>query len=373
MISSIAFVWDNFGPMHVDRVEAVAIHLEGRRKVIGIEICSQSDVYDWTPETGRSFEKITLFSKKELDAIGSVERAHKIVLACIKTKASDIFLCHYEHPATLLAALYLRVTGRRVYAMGCSKFDDYQRTLWRELGKSLFFLPYCGGLSSAKRAKDYMRFLGIPTSKIATEYNTLSVDRIRSLAGEQPAPSGVAFSDRHFTIIARFVPKKNIAIALDAYALYLTRAVRPHELHICGSGPLEQELSAQVDRLGLSAHVHFRGFLQTKQIAMVLGHTLVLLLPSIEEQFGNVVIEAQAMGVPVILSDNCGARDILVRSGVNGFVVEPDNAKGMAFFMSQLSCDQTIWADFAERSLASSIDGDVRKFAAAVSSLVEAK
>ncbi|WP_271623818.1 glycosyltransferase [Bradyrhizobium sp. CCBAU 11430] len=366
---SIAFVWDNFGPMHVDRVDAVAAHFTNRRPVIGIEICGDSDVYDWVPEDGSKFRKIILFPHKKLAAIGTLERARKIILACVQGRASDIFLCHYDHPATFIAASCLRALGRRVYAMGCSKFDDYQRNLWREVGKSLFYLPYCGGISSGRRARDYMRFLGIPAGKIQTEYNTLSVDRIRKLAGVEPAPGGVPFEQRHFTIVARLVPKKNIAMALDAYALYRTSSALPHDLHLCGSGPLEKELRQQAERLGIASYLTFHGFLQTEQVAKILGSTLALLLPSAEEQFGNVVIEAQAMGVPVILSDNCGARDVLVRSGVNGFVIEPDNPRGLAYFMEIIGLDKRLFSRLAAESAAGD-RADAGQFAHGVASLV---
>ncbi|PJG55633.1 glycosyl transferase family 1 [Bradyrhizobium forestalis] len=368
-LHSIAFVWDNFGPMHVDRVDAVAAHFAGKRKVVGIEICSESDVYEWLSETGSKFRKITLFPQKQLGTIGTVERARKIVSACIKEKSTDIFLCHYDHPATFLAAVCLRALGRRVYAMGCSKFDDYQRTLWREVAKSFFYLPYGGGISSGKRARDYMRFLGIPERKISTEYNTLSIDRIRKLSGLEPAPGGIPFDQRHFTLVARFVPKKNIATALEAYALYRGTSEFPRDLHLCGSGPLENELKAQAERLQISPYVTFHGFLQTDGVAKLLGSTLALLLPSIEEQFGNVVIEAQAMGVPVILSDNCGARDNLVRSGVNGFVVEPDNPIGIAYFMGQVANNEPLYRRFATAATSTAALADSDQFAAGIAAI----
>jgi len=255
--------------------------------------------------------------------------------------------------------------------MGCSKFDDYERRLMREVVKSIFFFPYIGGISSGKRARDYMRFLGIPAARVRTEYNTLSIDRIRRMAGVLPAPDGVPFEERHFIIVARFVPKKNLAMALDAYSQYAKIAqekLKP--LHLCGAGPMEAELRAKVAELGLTDQVVFRGFLQTDDIARALGHSLALLLPSIEEQFGNVVIEAQAMGLPVIVSDNCGARDALVRSGVNGFIVEPDNPVGLSFFMSTIAGDRELWVRMCSEARASAHLGDVCAFAKGVSDLV---
>jgi glycosyltransferase involved in cell wall biosynthesis len=116
--------------------------------------------------------------------------------------------------------------------------------------------------------------------------------------------------------------------------------------------------------------VHFRGFLQTQEISRAYGTSLALLLPSIEEQFGNVVPEAQAMGLPVILSDNCGSRDVLVRSGVNGFVVEPDNPVGMAFFMKLMSEDESLWRNMCFASQQFVERADTGRFADAVEALL---
>ena len=97
---------------------------------------------------------------------------------------------------------------------------------------------------------------------------------------------------------------------------------------------------------GLSERVVFHGFEQIEVVAQRMARALALLAPSTEEQFGLVVAEAQAVGLPVIVSTACGARDELVRAGVNGFIVEPRNAAGMAFFMQQLSRDEALWRRF---------------------------
>ena len=54
------------------------------------------------------------------------------------------------------------------------------------------------------------------------------------------------------------------------------------------------------------------------------------------------------MGVPTIVSLNCGVRETLVRSGVNGFLIEPDNPEGLAFFMRRLHEDEALWRRLSE-------------------------
>ena len=342
---ALAFSWEMFGPYHMDRLEAVGRRLGHLYDVVGLEVGSKSHTYAWdSTGAGRHFRKVTLFpgrSKAELPA-WRVYRA--LLRECRALRAGPVFLCHYEDPDVAALAVTLRLLGRPVVNMNASKFDDKPRVLWREALKTLFYAPYQAAIGGSHRTLDYFRFLGLPGERLFVGYDTLSLERVRRLAGVPPAPDGVPFAQRHFTIIARFVPKKNLARAVEAYDLYRGLAgagARP--LHLCGSGPLEAELRAEVARRGLEGHVLFRGFLQEKAIAETLGSTLCLLLPSLEEQFGLVVNEALAMGVPAILSDQCGARDLLVRSGVNGHIVEPDNPEGLARHMLSVASDEAEW------------------------------
>lgn len=373
-MAKLVFMWDNFGPLHADRCNAVGKRFGGRHQVIGLELAGQSDVYNWLPENGTYFKKETLVNGRTMEEIPFSERFRKTLSACLSAgRDAQLFLCHYQDPAVLMVAMVLRLMGRRVYTMGCSKFDDKERKLRRELAKSIFYSPYNGAIASGVRSRDYMRFLGLPGSRIQPSYNSVSLDRIRALAGTPYAPDGVPFEERHFTIVARMVSKKNVTMALKAMALYAKQVANPRPLHIFGNGPLEAELRQQARVDGISDLVHFRGFLQAAEICQAYGTSLALLLPSVEEQFGNVVPEALSMGVPVILSQACGACDTLVRSGVNGFVIEPDNPIGMSFFMQLLSADQTLWRRMCIASREFAEKADTEHFADAVEALLLAK
>jgi L-malate glycosyltransferase len=368
---SIVFVWENCGPTHVDRCEAVAKAFGNCRKVVGMELVSTSPAYEWRSEIGTGFEKSTLFTRETLDTLSFFRLAKELLRACWSLRPADFFFSNYNNPALFSTAMLLRLSGSRVFVMNDSKFDDYKRFLSWEVIKTIFYLPYNGAIVSGYRAADYLRFLGIPRRRIVLNYDTLSTDRIRRLAMIEKAPGGTPFETRHFTIVARLVPKKNISMALEAYAIYRSQASRPRLLHICGSGPLEAMLRAEAVKLSIKEFVIFHGFLQTEDVCPLLGKTLALLLPSSEEQFGLVVIEAQAMGLPVIISENCGARDLLVRNGVNGFVIEPDNPVGLAYFMGLIDEDETLWRRLTMATEKFAALGDASHFANSIMALTE--
>lgn len=367
----VAFVWSNFGPYHVDRVEAAASALKESHHVVGVELAGSTEIYAWNPTDKISgFQRVTLFPNQGFESVSSLKLFFSLARVLFQVRAKYVFLCHYERVDIYLIAWLLRAFRIRTYLMIESKFDDKPRRIIHELLKMVFLAPYSGALVGGERSRDYLRFLGFNSEKIYFGYDTVSMERIRSLAGAAPAPAGSKFSDRHFTIVARLIPKKNILTALEGYSEYCRMAEgNARELHICGSGELENSLREAATRLDLS-RVKFRGFVQSEEVSRALSSTLALILPSVEEQWGLVVNEALAMGVPILCSINVGARDRLVRTALNGYIFEPDNPKGLAQLLYQMGAEESEWQRLARGSSFLAPLGDTSEFGAGVSEAI---
>jgi glycosyltransferase involved in cell wall biosynthesis len=362
----VLFQWKQSAPYLVDRLEATR-----RAGVTPLEIVNVSDAatsYEWPfdPTASQTVINHVLFTDRKFEETSFAGRLVRRLKVLRQYKVQSAFLCHHDHLDTFIAAIIMRLMGIRVYLMLSSKFDDKPRQVWREALKSLFVVPYQAVLCGGRRQREYAEFLGVPASKVFEGYETVSVDRIRAQAGVAPAPGGTPYHQRHFTIIARHVPKKNLFMAIDAYDRYRRAAGNDvRDLHLCGSGELEPQLRAEVAKRGL-AGVSFLGFLPPEAVARELGTTLAVILPSTEEQWGLAVNEALAMGIPVLCSDNVGARDGLVRSSVNGYVFEPDNPEGLARLMGRVAQDEAEWRRLALAALEFAPKADVGAFAQGV-------
>ncbi|WP_114521337.1 glycosyltransferase [Altererythrobacter sp. ZODW24] len=363
--AKVVFVWENLGPSHIDRLEALNDRFPDQ--VFAVQLSASSHTYKWDGTSGQAVPTTTLFDQPE-DATG-LACMTALVGAVRKLGATDVYLCHYQLWPMLMSAMILRLLGKRVVVMIDSKFDDYPRRLWHEVGKSAFLWPYNAALTASLRSRDYLRFLGFRKRQIELGYDTLSVARIRGQSASLPAPGGALHSDRDFLIIARLEEKKNIGSALEAYSLWQARGGTGRVLRILGSGALEDELRDKSVALGIGDAVIFEGFVQTERVSEALSNALCLILPSTEEQFGLVVIEAMAMGVPALVSSNAGAVDVMIDNGVNGWVINPRSPAALAAAMTSLSDDESCWKTMASAAQTDSLRGDANHFVTAVAKL----
>jgi len=369
MKPTIVLVWENFGPMHHDRCVAVARGIPEAR-VVGLELSSVSSTYSWAQELSSDFEKITLTRDRPFPAMALAKRTALLIGRCLSfRRGATFFFCHYNEPAVFLTSALLRMLGFRCFTMNDSKFDDYERQLPRELFKSFLMAHYNGAVSASVRSAAYFRFLGFVKRPVLPGYDTFSVARIRGLVVDSQFEE-IDYSARHFVVVARLIPKKNIAHVLAAFAEYAFRTPNPRKLEICGAGPLRLDLEERSKALNISHLVDFNGHMDTSAVANCVYRSVATVLMSTEEQFGFAITESIALGIPVIVSRNCGAVDH-VKHGYNGYILDPDNVDSLADAMGYLGGDEDRWLDMSRACSEYLTDIDAHRFAESVQKLAE--
>jgi glycosyltransferase involved in cell wall biosynthesis len=152
--------------------------------------------------------------------------------------------------------------------------------------------------------------------------------------------------ERPFTIgfIGRLVEEKGAQVLLNAVA----QMPGDWRLRILGTGPLEIELKAQVERLNMADRVQFDGSLPSTEMPSYYHNLDVFVLPSLtrpnwKEQFGRVLVEAMASGVPVIGSDS-GAIPGVVDDG--GMIVPEGDAERLTEALCTLRDDVVLYGHY---------------------------
>jgi glycosyltransferase involved in cell wall biosynthesis len=167
---------------------------------------------------------------------------------------------------------------------------------------------------------------GIPAGKV--EVLTPFVDTERF----QPAPK----PDSVFRVlyVGTVEPRKGVQYLIEGFE---RARISGSQLLIVG-GTATRGMSAMLERARRDLPNVQQEYwdLATAKPAEVYGRASVLVLPSVEDGFGLVALEAMASGVPVIVTSSCGAAD-LVEEGVNGFVIPPRDGQALAERLTFLS------------------------------------
>jgi glycosyltransferase involved in cell wall biosynthesis len=140
----------------------------------------------------------------------------------------------------------------------------------------------------------------------------------------RPPPANTAEVRRarpRFVFLGRLVAWKAVDLLLQAVAE--ARRGCDLELHVVGDGEERSRLEALSDKLGLAPHVTFHGFVPQTRCAPLLADADALVLPSLYECGGAVVLEAMAMGLPVIATRWGGPADYL--DDTCGILTDPEN------------------------------------------------
>lgn len=364
---NIVLVWDNILPYMVDRFQAISN--SGFYTTL-IQLKSNSNIYQKMADLdSESHIRTALPDNNDKNYLRNF---FYLLKAILPTNAKYIFICDYQKIHVFMLSIFMRLIGKKVYMMNDSKFDDKPRHILREIVKSIFILPYHGILSNDFRSIEYWKFLGKSARRIANGYDTISIKRVTdlSLNSIEDNDIGPIKENEDFICVARLVTKKNIFMLIDAFKIYTSKHNGTKKLIIVGSGPLENELIKYISSNMIRDKVILKGWMEQASVAKLISRSCCLILPSTEEQFGLVVAEALALGTPVIVSENCGARDTLVRSGINGFVVEPDNPEGLAYFMNCIANDKALRSDMSAATRSFALSADAANFASGIRRLI---
>lgn len=131
--------------------------------------------------------------------------------------------------------------------------------------------------------------------------------------------------------VGRFTEVKRVPLLIEAYERARPGFARRAPLVLVGGFPGEHEGEHPQDaiaRLG-AQDVHLAGWHEHDDLPDILAASDVVVLPSVREQFGQVLVEGMACGLPVIAVDAHGPADI-VDHGETGWLVEPDDVYTLA-------------------------------------------
>jgi glycosyltransferase involved in cell wall biosynthesis len=166
-----------------------------------------------------------------------------------------------------------------------------------------------------------------------------------------PPPEGARASN-YILSVSRFDdPRKNLGMLLESYALLCARMSDPPRLVLAGSRAPTAGFWARVESLGLAARIRYVERPSKDDLIALYRDAWAFALPSDEEGFGIVVVEAMSCGVPVVVT-RCGGPDAIVTDGIDGYLVERGNSNEMADRLDRIFRDPASAREMGRRARA---------------------
>lgn len=340
---NFVILFHRLGPYHHARLK---VAVNRCTLLTAIEFSSIDQTYAWDQvKTQSDFQRVTLFEDVDADIKPPTELAQRMTVALNESRPDVVAIPGWSTPGALAALSWCGQHRVPSIVMSDSTTHDEVRKRWKEVIKSRVIRLYSAGLVGGKPHVDYLSALGMPRERIFTSYDVVDnphfsfgADQARQDADN--VRTRLNLPQTFFLASNRFIEKKNLPRLLDTYARYRHQAGdTAWKLVLLGDGPLRPQLQALIQQQNLGQWVLMPGFKQYDNLPAYYGLAGAFIQASTSEQWGLVVNEAMAAGLPVLVSNRCGCAPDLVEEGRNGYTFDPYDVDKLAGLMRKIAAD----------------------------------
>jgi glycosyltransferase involved in cell wall biosynthesis len=301
------------GPYHHSRILAVA----GRISIHVLETRHRSCEYPWDPRLHNGYPVYRLHGHDDPESDLSCDDLDRQLTELLSSINPGVVVsvgwADRAYQRLLLACKRLQIP---VVIVSDSRERDQPRFAVMEWIKRQLLLGYSAALVAGVESRVYLESLGFPAVAISQPWDVVDNDFF-ALAANQ-----FSLQSYHFLCVSRLVAKKNHQGLLEAYGGYQRQGGR-WGLRLVGSGPLQQAIKSCIARLPDPSKVELRPFCQLEDLSRLYGQASAFILASTTDQWGLVVNEAMAAGLPCLVSRACGCAVELVDHSVTGWCFDP--------------------------------------------------
>ena len=291
-----------------------------------IEIAGEGSPYNFAGISNNSPFWHYLFADKRMEEIPAGV-ANKALREKLDELNPDIvFSGAIAFPSGAASVRWATENVRKVIVFDNARLHDVPRKWHIDFIKKRVYSFVDAILCPAPEWNETFRYFGFYDKQIF--YGLNAVDN--SFWAENHGSRTTNLPKRYLLTAGRQVPKKNFLYLLKAYKKYVSQTPDPAELILIGNGPKRKILEEFSKKNDISL-IRFMPFLSQEELRVVYHKALFFILPSkFGETWGNVVNEAMASGLPVLVSDQVGCASTLVKPGINGFTFSSNDEEELA-------------------------------------------
>jgi glycogen(starch) synthase len=281
-------------------------------------------------------------SKKASDIDADVYEAHAVsgygLLEALKEQGVKKPFVHTVHGVLADEYEQTRRSGyESVRGRVASYFMHRLAKLEEETAKNATLIVTVSN-SSLEKIK---RFYGVDEAKVRVVPNGVDPQKFKPLADSAAAKRQFGLGDEPCVLfVGSLIPRKGLHFLVKA-AEKIVKEYMEAKFVIVGEGPLKSWLLGSLEATNLSGNFKFLGNVKEEMLAAAYNCADLLVLPSIQEGQGIVLLEAEASAKPVVAFDVGGVNEA-VRGGETGLLVKCGNTDDLADAMIRLLSDKNL-------------------------------
>lgn len=332
-----AILYGIYGSYGIARARAIAKYFD----LVMLEGSKKSHNYAWDEGVDETLQINPHGLIKDL----SVKEVYHRIDELLSGKKLDVFFVPgYSLPWSLAAVKWCLDNKVKIILMSESAERDSKRNVIGEFIKSRILNLCDSAFVGGELHADYLVKLGFPRNRILKGYNV--VDNVH-FSGPSSSENNLK-RDPIILANSRFIPKKNLNRLIEAFANCIDYIPQDWDLHIIGDGELRPQLEELAKSTKVENRVKFLGFLQYAQLPDKYNSASIFVHISTVEQWGLVVNEAMAAGLPCIVSEQVNSAQELIEDGVNGLLVDALSVEDVSKSIIELVRNETFRFSLSE-------------------------
>jgi len=256
------------------------------------------------------------------------------------------FYTHYCYIGAVNAGIISRLTKGRSFYWHCEMIWMFRQKIFSKIGFNLSLkLSHFLVTGSEKMKEGYSEHYGLSLNKIKIMPNWVNLKRFKSNISsiKHQASSKII-------LFIHWLSKRKGADIIIPIALNFKLLTINYKLLIIGDGPYKEKLLEEIKENKLEKFIKVLGKVPNKEIAKYYALADILILPSAEEGFPRVLLEAMAMSIPYVAFDVGAIREISPETAQR-FLVRPGDIEKLVYKIENLLSDKKIYNQFRREEL----------------------
>ena len=312
-VKAVVFL-NNIVPYHHARWRSASVHLS-HCVLVEITNCDEFKTLEVGLKAAGAYERVTLFPGRKLDEISKGQLAEAIRTILNREKPDVIFVNGYSFHYNWITLEW--GLAHQIPVVICSESNEHDepRSGLKESIKQFFVSRCAAGLAGGMPQAAYLEKLGISRDCLFTGYDVVDngyfeFESEKARSGGDELRARFNLPADYFFACARFGKKKNLPFLIQAYAEYRRKfgdsqhaslKSLPWDLVIAGDGEERPLIERTIVECGVAEYVHLIGPKGYDALPLYYALASAFIHASTTEQWGLVVNEAMACGLPVLV------------------------------------------------------------------------